>query len=96
MDKAVERTILTERAENASYGLRRKDDYFPKRFIEEPLPAKNGGFHPPIVIADFEEKLDYYYKYRGLDIDTGIPLESKLRELGMDKVAEDLEKVRGV
>ncbi len=95
MDKAVERTILTERAENASYGLRRRDDYFPKRFTEEPLPTKSGGFHPPIVIADFEEKLDYYYKYRGLDVDTGMPLESKLRELGMDKVAEDLEKVRG-
>ena len=93
IDKAEERTVLTERAENAGYGLRKKDDYLPKRFTEEPLSIKGGGSHPPIV--DFEERLDYYYKYRGLDVDTGMPLESKLRELGMDKVAEDLEKLRG-
>ena len=93
IDKAVERTILTERAENARYGLRRRDDYLPKRFLEEPLPLKSGGYNAPIT--DFEERLDSYYKYRGLNLDTGIPLELKLRQLGMDKVAQDLEKLRG-
>lgn len=93
IDKAEERTILTERAENASYGLRRRDDCLPKRFLEEPFPIEGGGHHAPIT--DFEERLDYYYKYRGLDVDTGIPSELKLRQLGMDKVAEDLEKLRG-
>ena len=85
IDNAAERTILTERAENAKYGLRMKDDYLPKRFLKEPL-----GPRTPIV--DFEERLDYYYRYRGLELDTGIPLKSKLEGLGMDEIAEDLEK----
>jgi len=96
IDKATERTILSERSENAIYGMRREDDYPPKRILTEPLPImggkKKGNYVTPY--KDFDERLDWYYKYRGLDRDTAIPLEYKLKELGMDKVIDDLKEIR--
>jgi len=96
IDKAVERTILSERAENARYGMRRKDDYPPKRILEDPLPivgSKNKGKTIP-PCYNFDERLDYYYKYRGIDPNTVIPLESKLKELGMHNVTDELRRLK--
>jgi aldehyde:ferredoxin oxidoreductase len=39
--------------------------------------------------------LDDYYKFRGCDRETGYPLESKLKDLQLDFVTEDL-KDRGM
>jgi len=96
IDKATERTILSERAENARYGMRRKDDYPPKRILEEPLTiigGRNKGKNIP-PCYNFDERLDYYYKYRGIDSNTAIPLEFKLKELGMHKVIDELRKLK--
>jgi len=96
IDKATERTILSERAENARFGMRRKDDYPPKRILEDPLMivgGKNKGKTIP-PCYNFDERLDYYYKYRGLDPKTAIPLESKLKELSMYKAIDELKKIR--
>ncbi|MBC8246219.1 MAG: hypothetical protein H8E81_01410 [Deltaproteobacteria bacterium] len=35
--------------------------------------------------------LDAYYAERGWDIETGIPTQEKLTELGMGDIAKDLE-----
>jgi len=87
---ACQRTILIERAENARYGVRRKDDTLPERFLKEPLPYKPGKKHPPVT--DFEERLTWYYRYRGIDEKTGVPKKETLIEYGLSDVAEDLEK----
>lgn len=88
---ACQRVILLERAENVRYGLRRKDDNLPERFLKEPLPTRKGQFHPPL--KDFDERLTWYYKYRGIDENTGIPKKETLVNYGLGYVAEDLEKM---
>ena len=44
---------------------------------------------------DFEDLKSEYYGLRGWDVESGIPKESKLRELGLVDVASDL-KSRGL
>ncbi|MEM2648670.1 MAG: aldehyde ferredoxin oxidoreductase family protein [Candidatus Bathyarchaeia archaeon] len=91
--RAAWRTLLIERAENVRYGLRRKDDTLPERFLKEPLLIEAGRSHPPYT--DLDERLDVYYKERGIDIKTGIPKKETLIQLGLGYVAEDLER-RGI
>jgi aldehyde:ferredoxin oxidoreductase len=78
--KVGERIINLERMFNIREGLGRKDDVFPKRITEEPMPAG------PSEGQVFEENLllPDYYKARGWDLETGIPSKAKLSELGLD------------
>jgi len=77
--KAGERIYNLERILNVREGFRRKDDYFPERFLKEPI------FNRPSEgqIFEMEILLDDYYRARGWDLDMGIPTEKKLQELGL-------------
>jgi len=55
---AIERIILIERAENARYGIRRKDDTLPERFLKEPLRGYE-TIHP--LYMNLDKRLDIYY-----------------------------------
>ncbi|NPV69557.1 MAG: aldehyde ferredoxin oxidoreductase family protein [Firmicutes bacterium] len=69
-------------------GFGRACDYPPARFYEEPVsggPTK--GKH--LTRDTVERLLDEYYSLRGWD-SNGIPAGSKLRELGLENVAESL------
>lgn len=88
-----ERINNLERAILVRYGLSRKDDYLPKRFREEPLPADSNLAAG--MIFENDELLSEYYPFRGWDSKTGWPTEKKLRELDLDFVVEDLKK-RGI
>jgi aldehyde:ferredoxin oxidoreductase len=71
----------------------RKYDLPPGR-VYEPMssgPAK--GMH--LTEEKVNRMLDEYYELRGWD-QNGIPTEAKLRELGLEKVAEDLKKMRKI
>ena len=81
LQKAAERIINLERLYINGCGIDRKDDYLPKRFLEEPLPENSGPSSGSIVELDY--MLDEYYESRGWDIKTGIPNEEKLKELGL-------------
>ncbi len=81
LQKAAERIINLERLYIHGCGIDRKDDYLPKRFLEEPLPEDSGPSSGSIVELDY--MLDEYYESRGWDIKTGIPNEEKLKELGL-------------
>jgi len=89
--QAGERISHLRRAYNHRLGITRKDETLPHRLLKEPMPTgpSKGG------LPDLDEMLDEYYEYRGCDPETGYPKESKLRELGLDFVAEDL-KSRGM
>ena len=74
-----ERILNLERMFNLREGFNRNDDTLPTRFMTQTL---NDG---PAAgqIFEQEELLDDYYRVRDWDVETGIPNESKLNELGL-------------
>lgn len=84
-----ERIINTERAFNVREGLTRQDDTLPDRMLEEPMP--DGPAKGQVV--DLERMLDDYYKVRDWDRASGIPTRNKLAALGLEDLADELQKV---
>lgn len=87
--KAGERIFNLARAFNIREGCTRADDTLPKRLLEEPLsdgPAKG-------LVVDLEPLLDAYYEFRGWDKKTGIPTATKLKELGLGEVVDEIGAV---
>ncbi len=77
-----------ERAFNVREGLRRSWDTLPKRLLRESVnsgPTKG-------QIVELETLLNDYYALSGWDLESGIPLPATLKELGLDSLAEDMEK----
>jgi aldehyde:ferredoxin oxidoreductase len=88
--EAGERAINLTRAFNAREGLTRNEDTLPKRLME---PLHDGafagqGFGPDIL----NSMLDNYYELRGWDKKTGTPTREKLHAIGLDAIADQLEK----
>src|SRR6056297_1724255 len=88
--KSAERIMNVERAYIVREGIRRKDDTLPDRFLNEPLPEECGVSAGSVV--ELEPMLDEYYKAREWEVNTGLPTESKLSELSLDKIMLDLKK----
>ena len=49
--------------------------------------------HIPPIGKNLDIMLDDYYQQRGWDIQSGIPKEEKLKELDLDFVIDDFEKL---
>jgi aldehyde:ferredoxin oxidoreductase len=81
LEQACERTVNLERMYLVREGISRKDDYLPKRFLEEPLPPDSGPSAGSVV--ELDPMLDEYYTARGWDVRTGIPSDYKLKELNL-------------
>ncbi len=64
--KVGRRIIDTERMINADFGLSRKDDSLPKRYFDDPMPARKTKGHR-IDRNKFQGMLDEYYQHRGWD-----------------------------
>ena len=76
---------------NVREGITRKDDYLPRRFMEEPLPdGPSRGQR--ITNEELQKMLDDYYELRGWSKSTGIPEKRKLLELGLERAAKAIEK----
>lgn len=68
------RTLDTERLINADFGLTRADDTLPKRYFDDPMPArKTKGHH--VDREQFQNMLDDYYAERGWDADGRVSAE---------------------
>lgn len=87
---AGERTWNLQRVFNAREGFTKKDDRLPSRLTSEPLPTGPGQGS----VVHLDEMLDAYYDARGWDRATGWPTPQKLRSLGLDAAAKDIEKAR--
>jgi aldehyde:ferredoxin oxidoreductase len=79
------------RAFSVREGYRRKHDKLPRRFMEEPI--KSGPSKGQLISREMlDNMLDQYYEFRGWDKETGIPKRERLVELGLEDVADDMEK----
>jgi aldehyde:ferredoxin oxidoreductase len=76
-----ERIVNLERLFIAREGITRRDDALPKRFVAEPAPEGSGPSAGSVV--ELEPMLDEYYRARGWDVESGLPTEKKLEELGL-------------
>ena len=85
MMKCGERGWNIKRAINNRMGLTRANDKLPKALLE-PFPDGGSAGYVP----DFTEMLHAYYEARGWDLETGKPSCEKLRELGLEDIANDL------
>lgn len=87
-----EKVFTLLKAYTARQGLTRKDDAWPDRFYEEPLPE--GPAEGAVLSRDTVDRLlDEYYELRGWDKRSGVPTGAKLVELGLDDIADDLLKL---
>jgi len=86
------RIYTVERAMQARFGLRSKDDYPPIRCFEEPVPS---GPQKGAILdrQKYDRLLKKYYQHRGWTSE-GVPREKTLKELGLPDVAADLKKRR--
>jgi aldehyde:ferredoxin oxidoreductase len=84
---AGQRISHLRRAFNHRVGITRKEETLPPRLLSDPMPTgpSKGG------LPDLDEMLDEYYEFRGCDRETGYPMESKLKELQLDFVIDELK-----
>jgi len=87
LKKAAERIVNLKRAYNIRLGLTREHDTLPERFLREPAPDGPCKGH----VVELKPMLDEYYRERGWDLETGLIPRSKLKELGLKDVANQLE-----
>jgi aldehyde:ferredoxin oxidoreductase len=79
--REIGRRILdTERMINADFGLTRRDDTLPKRYFDDPMPARKTKGHK-VDRDQFQLMLDDYYSERGWDREGRVPHERQV-EIG--------------
>jgi aldehyde:ferredoxin oxidoreductase len=71
-----------------------REDTVPERFLKEPMPQGVDYQTNVGVTFPLNDMLPQYYRYRDWDPKTGFPTERKLKQLGLDNVAKDLEPLR--
>lgn len=88
----IGRRILTlEKAFNVREGASRMDDTIPWRFMHEPI--KSGPLKGMVTTKEqLDQMLDEYYQLHGWDKETSWPLKETLKNLGLDEVAEEMER----
>ncbi|NIN53494.1 MAG: aldehyde ferredoxin oxidoreductase [Nitrososphaeria archaeon] len=89
--KVGERGFNLSRVFNLREGATKDDDTLPQRFTKSmPTGASSGQTLPP---DDLKEMLEIYYGIRGWDVETGVPTETKLRELDLNFTLADLKNL---
>ena len=83
MMKAGERVFNLRKSFNVYHGCTRSEDRLPERLLEEGNKRAQGA------VVQLDKTLPQYYEARGWDPITSIPTKEKLKELGLDDIAED-------
>jgi len=98
----AERVFNLEKAVNVREGFKREDDWLeewlhPKR-TPEPwgCQAAMTDYYRTRILTrdDIHHLLDEYYELRGWSVEKGIPTREKLIALGLEEIAEQLEKTK--
>lgn len=88
--KVGERAVTMPRVFNIREGLTRELDRLPSRFFD---PFKSGPLEgTAIKREEMERAISSYYQMMGWDAGQGIPTRTKLNELGLGWVADELGK----
>lgn len=91
MEKIAERVYNLERTFNAREGVQRKHMRPPWKSLN--IPIDRGPNKGLVVRMETVNKLlDNYFKHRGWNLETGVPTESKLLELGLKYVADEMKR----
>jgi len=85
-----ERIVNLQRMYNVRHGITRKDDRQPRRLLEEKSPSGRAKGH----VVYLDKMLDEYYELRGWDKKSGLPIEQKLNDLGLEYTTEELRNAR--
>ena len=93
LEQISERQLNLEKAFNLRFtDFDRKDDMPPPRDMFEPIPTGNlAGWK--MDMDKYNTMLDEYYDLHGWDRETSFPKRETLINLGLDSVADDLEKI---
>jgi aldehyde:ferredoxin oxidoreductase len=93
LKRLATRMLNLEKAFNLRFtNFDRKDDMPVPRDISEPIPSGNlAGWK--LDINKYNEMLDEYYDLHGWDRKTSFPTRKTLVDLGLEGVANDLEKI---
>ncbi|MCK5186588.1 MAG: hypothetical protein KAR43_05585, partial [Deltaproteobacteria bacterium] len=87
MFRSAERVYQLQKAFNVKLGITRKDDYFVKREMD----GEEGNDLPfQKIDLDHPGMLDEYYQYRGYS-NKGLPTLTRLREVELNQVADELQ-----
>ena len=87
-----DRIVNLMKCYNVREGLTRRDDTWPRRFFEEPVP--DGPFKGSVLDKNqFNRLLDEYYRLRGWEKISSVPGKAKLMELGLQDAAHELENM---
>jgi aldehyde:ferredoxin oxidoreductase len=89
--RAGERRVTLQRAFNAREGIDRAADALPERFFE-PLGGVGPNAGRRIDPQALHTALTEYYESMGWDPASGNPMRARLAELGLDWVADDLDR----
>lgn len=94
LQRASLRILNLEKAFNILHaGFDRSDDYPPRRAMEEAIISRAaGGKEFKIEKEKYDALLDKYYDMHGWDRKTSFPTRKCLENLGLQKVADDLER----
>ena len=88
--RAGERIRQLEKAMQLRYGFRKKHDFLPDHYYN--TPVESGQFEGTLLDKqEFTEELENFYKLRGWDKE-GFPYKETLVDLGLEGVAQVLEK----
>ncbi|MFH0812971.1 MAG: aldehyde ferredoxin oxidoreductase family protein [Pseudomonadota bacterium] len=88
--EAAERVYDLERAFNIREGFQKSDDTLPERVQKEPLLEAEAATGQ--TVSKLEEMVKEYYKGRGWT-EEGFPPPEKLRNLGLERAARDIETI---
>jgi len=87
MRKAGERIVNLARIFNIREGLTRQDDHLPLKIMTVPIPDEGPVKGSFVSKEDLDKLLDDYYRVRGWS-SNGVPLLSKLGELGLEEYSD--------
>ena len=92
LQEIVDRVRLNERAYDYLCGLRREDEMMPNDWYE-PITTRKWGTKVFMTRDIFEKMKTEYYTLRGYDPVTGAPGRERLEQLGLNDMADRLEKL---